>query len=270
MIKNKRSSFEEYADHQNQEKKMVELCRGDKEPRDRKSNVGPHSADRDFAAVGHDRHPVRRRRCARSNERGLGTWFPYPPPVRRRGRSTTESERRDRKHTYFDITCSPTCSPSSRTSRPRRCCSSSSSTPRLTEKSPPRQISTSTLHSDHCVHYYYYYTSTVLPNLLLLLLSLLYYHYYYTTAPVLENVHSVSRRTVTLRPERSKGTEGTSEIFGNFRGQKFLQNSHSINRIRGIWARKIKSVKQIPHSGKVLVFHCFSLFFQMVHTCRED
>jgi len=41
-------------------------------------------------------------------KRRVRTWhlIPSSPPVRRRGRSTTESERRDRKHP--DIACSPT------------------------------------------------------------------------------------------------------------------------------------------------------------------
>lgn len=155
-----------------------------------------------------------------SDEWELGIWFSLIHPLR----FVDEVDRRQRASGATGNTstllvlwlCSPS---SSRASRPRRCCSSSSSTPRLTEKSPPRQISTSTLHSDHCVHYY---TSTVLPNLLLLLL--LNYHYYYTIAPMLENVHSVSRKTMNS----SVGKGSTIKAFGNSRGHRFLQNHGSI------------------------------------------
>lgn len=103
------------------------------------------------------------RRRPRSDEWELGTWF----LVRWRGRSTTQRASGMIGNTYIGVDCRGI-----RRSCPRHCCR------RARQLTDHREISTSTLHSDHLYHYITITSTTSkLLALLLLLLLLFYYHY---------------------------------------------------------------------------------------------
>lgn len=107
--------------------------------RRRKNSVDPHSAGRDFAAVGHDR---RSRAKVRRAKRRARTWHSIPLSPRS-GSSTrsiddSESEGRETGSTsaplyLFSVLEGPRVLV--------RCCPSSSSTPRLAERSDRRDRS---------------------------------------------------------------------------------------------------------------------------------
>lgn len=177
------------------------------------NNVDPHSIGRDFVAVATDMPWSRRR--GRRTKRRLRTWHLF----RRRGRSTTESERRDRKH-LDDPKRSPS-PPRGSHEDPRRCCSSSSSTPRLAKRNHHRDRSrlphfTST--TVFIYHYYYYF-----------ILAL----YYQITATITTTTTTITTTAITTAPvlektcTRCPGKRWTIWTFRPGKVQRVIQREFS-------------------------------------------